>query len=247
MTGLLLVWIVAAVVVGATAGATVRAAVFHHAVASDESWRTTCPNCDAALVRSGWGLLASGLHPSGRCRQCSEPVGPPFAVVELLAAATLAVLAWRTGPGVATIGLLWAALVAVVLALVDVSVHRLPDRLILAALSGTLIVFAATGDFHRLGVAVLCGLGSGALYFLIVFASPRGMGLGDAKLAVLIGLTSGWFGVRAAIFAIFAGLLFAGLTAIGLLLTRRVSRTDRIPHGPFMLLGALAAIILATV
>ncbi len=240
-------WIAAAVIVGGSAGTTVRAAVFHHAVASGEPWRTTCPSCDVVLVRSGWGLLGSALRPSGRCRHCSTPVGPPLAVVELLAAATLAVLAWRSGIGVATIGLLWAALVAVVLALVDISVHRLPDRLILAALAGTLLVFALTGDFSRLGIAVLCGLGCGALYFLIVFASPRGMGLGDAKLAVLIGLTSGWFGVRTALFAMFAGLLLAGLTAIVLLALRRVSRSDRIPHGPFMLLGGLAAIILATV
>jgi leader peptidase (prepilin peptidase) / N-methyltransferase len=229
---------------------TVRAAVFHHAVAAGEPWRTQCPHCDVALVRPGWRLAASALSPTGRCRSCAHRLGPPVAVVELLGAVTLAILAWRAGTHVATIGLVWAALIAVVLALVDISVHRLPDRLILTALAGTLVVFGisavTTGDYRRLGVAALCGVGAGAAYFLIVFASPRGMGLGDAKLALLVGLTTGWFGVSTAVLALFAGLLLAGVTAIVLLVTRRVSRSDRLAHGPFMLLGALVAIILAT-
>jgi leader peptidase (prepilin peptidase)/N-methyltransferase len=250
VTGVGWLWVVAAAATGVAAGATVRAVVFHHAVAVTEPWRTRCPNCDAALVRPGWGIVASALRPDGRCQHCASSIGPPAALVELLAAATLGVIAWRSGLAVATIGLVWAALVAVTLALVDVAVHRLPDRLILAALAGTIFVFGiaalTTGEYARFGVAALCGLGCGALYFIIVFASPRGMGLGDAKLAVLVGLTSGWFGVRATILAIFAGVMYAGIAAIALLVLRRVTRSDRLAYGPFMLLGALTAIVLAT-
>jgi leader peptidase (prepilin peptidase) / N-methyltransferase len=246
VTGLLWVWIVAALIVGASAGGGVRAAAFHYAVKFDEPWRTSCPSCDGVLVRPGWRLFGSALAPSGRCRHCAEAIGAPVAVVEVIAAVTLAVLAWRTGVSVGTIGVLWAALLGVCLALVDAAVHRLPDPLIVAALAGTLILFAATGDFARLGTAVLCGLAGGAFYFIM--ALPKhGMGLGDAKLAVLVGLVSGWFGVWAAIFAIFAGVLFAGLAAIALLALRRVGLKDKLSHGPFMLLGTLAAIILVTV
>jgi leader peptidase (prepilin peptidase)/N-methyltransferase len=105
-----------------------------------------------------------------------------------------------------------------------------------AVLSGT--------PYHRLLVALACGLALGAFYFVIVFVSPRGMGLGDAKLAMLVGLVSGWFGVRAAVLAVVAGVLYAGAAAIVLVLTRRASRADRLAYGPFMLLGALTAIVL---
>ncbi len=240
-------WIAAAVVVGLASGPTLRAAIFAHSVPPGEPWRTACPTCDTPLVRPGWRLVTGALRPSGRCPHCRTRIGPPAWLVEIVAGVTLGVLAWRAGPGVATIGLLWAALVSVVLAAVDIAVHRLPDRLILTALAGAVVFFAAAGDFRRLGVAVLCGLGGGIVYFVMVFISPRGMGLGDAKLAVLVGLTAGWYGIAAAFAGIFAGLLFAGLTAIVLLALRRVKRTDRLAHGPFMLLGALAAIILATI
>lgn len=243
-------WVTAAAVVGIAAGSTVRAVVFHHAVLAEQPWRTRCPACDIDVVRPGWGVLASALGPSGRCRSCTSRIGPPVAVVELFAAATLGLLAWRHGPHIATIGIIWAALVAVALAFVDIAVHRLPDRLVIAALAGLILVFAIatvrSGGYQRLAVAVGCGAGCGLAYLILVLISPGGMGLGDAKLAVLVGLAAGWFGIEVAIFATVSGILYAGLVAIGLLVARRASRRDQLPYGPFMLLGALTAIITAS-
>jgi leader peptidase (prepilin peptidase)/N-methyltransferase len=227
-------WTAAAVLIGVAAATVLRAAVFHHSVPAGDPWRTACPHCATPLVRPG----------------CGRRIGPPAAVVELLAALVLGVLAWAYAGRTATVALIWAGLVAVVLGLVDVAVHRLPDRLVLAAVGGTVAVFAVGaftgGDARRLVTAVACGLGCGAVYFVLVFAVPRGMGLGDAKLAVLVGLVSGWFGVRTAVFALVAGVFLAGVAAIALLATGRVTRTSRVAHGPFMLLGALVAIVLAT-
>lgn len=248
VTGAGWAWVIAALAVSLAASVTIRAAVFHHSVIAGTPWRTACPSCEAPLVRPGWGLVASALRPSGRCPRCATSIGPPVAVVEVLAAIAVTVLAWRGGAHVATIALVWSALVAVALALIDLAVHRLPDRLILAALGGTLVAFCGAvlsgTPYHRLLVALACALGAGAFYFVLVFVSPRGMGLGDAKLAVLVGLVSGWFGVGAAVLAVMAGVLFAGLAAIMLVITRRVARADRLAYGPFMLMGALAAILL---
>jgi leader peptidase (prepilin peptidase)/N-methyltransferase len=239
----------AAAAIGIAAGLSLRAAVFHHSVAAGSPWRTACPTCDAILVHRGWRLAASALRPSGRCPRCTTAIGPAPGIVEVLAAVTLAVLAWRSGVHVATLALAWAALLAVALGLVDVAVHRLPDRLIVTALAGTLamlgIATVTASAYSRLLIAVACGLAAGVVYFVIVFAAPGGMGLGDAKLAVLVGLTAGWFGVRAAVFAIVAGVVYAGLGAIALLVMRRATRGDRLAYGPFMLLGALTAIVLA--
>jgi leader peptidase (prepilin peptidase)/N-methyltransferase len=237
------VWIVLAVLVGAMAGPPLRAVIFAHSVESTVPWRTTCPACGAPVARR-W----VGLPPTGRCPACRSKVGPPPLAVELVAGAACAAVVWRAGIGPAGLALCWVALCAVALGFVDVAVHRLPDRLVAVALVGAFALFAlavATGTpAHRLLVATLCALGAGAGYFVLVFAVPTGMGLGDAKLAVLVGLVTGWYGVVAALYAIFVGFLLAGLTAVALLAARRVSRRDHIAHGPFMLLGALVVIML---
>jgi leader peptidase (prepilin peptidase)/N-methyltransferase len=168
--------------------------------------------------------------------------------VELLGAAVVGTLAGFLGPHPATLALAWAALVGVALGFVDVSVHRLPDRLIATGVVGALALFAvataAGGSPHRLLTAVLGGLATGVVYLFIVFVSPRGMGLGDAKLAVLTGLVTGWFGAWAAVYGFLLGMILAGVFGAALLAARRVGRRDAIAYGPFMLLGALAAILL---
>ena len=127
------------------------------------------------------------------------------------------------------------------------TVHRLPDRLIAAGLAGALAglaVAAFIGSPGRLGIAALSGLASGLVYFVMAFATRRGFGLGDAKFALLTGLAAGWYGWPVALDAYVLGLLFAGLFGVALLITRRASRKDSIPIGPFILAGTLAAIVL---
>jgi len=240
------VWVTTAAAAGIAAGVPLRAAVFHHAVPAGADWRTACPACGTAVVRPGWRLLASGLRPSGRCGSCGSRIGPLGGAVELTGAAVVGLLVWRLGAHPGTVALVWAGLLGLTLAFVDAAVHRLPDRLVGVALAGTLAALGAavaTGTpLARLVTAVACGLGAGLAYLVPVLAAPGGMGFGDAKLAVLIGLAAGWFGVRVAVYGIVAGVVLAGFGAAALLALRRIGRTDRIAFGPYMLAGALLAI-----
>jgi leader peptidase (prepilin peptidase) / N-methyltransferase len=241
-------WLAVGAVIGAAAGPVVRAAIFSFSVPADAPWRVACRECDSALVGSGRRLVISALRPSGRCSTCRARVGPPAAVVELSCAASIGLLAGFLGPHPATLAFVWAALVGVALAFVDIGVHRLPDRLVATGLVGTFVLLAiataAGAPPHRLLTAVLCALASGLVFFVMVFVSPRGMGLGDAKLALLTGLATGWFGPWAAVYGAFFGLLFAGIVGIGLIIIRRVHRRDSIAIGPFLVLGALAAVLI---
>ncbi|MFD0741112.1 prepilin peptidase [Phytohabitans flavus] len=171
---------------------------------------------------------------------------PPPALVELVAAATLAVVAWRVHEPPPLLAVAWIALFGVVLAHVDVAVRRLPDRLTFPAAGGALILFGLSavvdGEYGRLTSAVACALALAAFYLVLVLISPNGMGLGDAKAALSVGLVAGWFGWGVAVAAAVAGFLLAGLYATALLLLRRAGRKDHLAHGPFLLLGALAAI-----
>lgn len=232
--------------VGALLGPALRAQIFHHAVPAGEPWRRACPHCGAALVRRG---PASVLPLTGRCPSCAHRIGPRPGVVEVVAAATLGLLAWRVSAPLPLLALSWVAVLGVILGFVDRAVHRLPDRLTLPAFAGAFVLLGLSavvdGQVGRLGWAVACAVAVAALYLVLILISPSGMGLGDGKTALSVGLITGWFGWATAFVATAAGFVFAGIYAAGLLVTRRAGRKDHIPHGPFMLLGAVAALLVA--
>jgi leader peptidase (prepilin peptidase)/N-methyltransferase len=82
------------------------------------------------------------------------------------------------------------------------------------------------------------------LYLALALISPRGMGMGDVKLAGVLGLYLGWVGWSALAVGALAAFLIGGLVGIGLILARRASRSTGIPFGPWMLAGAWVGIII---
>lgn len=230
------------VFVGAALGPAIRTQIFRHGVPADRTWRRECPHCGADI---GGRLLPW----SGRCPRCRERVGPRFGVVELVGAAVYAFLAWRVPEPLPLLALCWVATFGIVLAFVDLAVHRLPDRLTLPAFLGGAVLFGLSSvvddELRRYVVALACAAILAAGYLVLALIAPGGMGLGDAKAALAVGLVAGWFGWGAAATAAVAGFLLAGGYAVTLLALRKVGRKDHIPHGPFLLLGALAALALS--
>jgi leader peptidase (prepilin peptidase)/N-methyltransferase len=82
-----------------------------------------------------------------------------------------------------------------------------------------------------------------SFYFLLAFAYPAGMGFGDVKLAGVLGLYLAWLGWAELLVGAFLGFFIGGLVGIGLLLARRAGRKSQLPFGPYMLAGALLAIL----
>jgi leader peptidase (prepilin peptidase) / N-methyltransferase len=262
-----------AALVGLVIGVWARGVVVRHSVAEGEPLRRGCPRCDAPLSLSGRGGRSAwiGALPAVRCRRCSERVGPPPLAVEAVTALVLAVLALRAlsprPPG--SSGLLgvtaasppgqegaspgelvafgWLAVVSVALAFVDAAVHRLPDRLTLAAYLGTAIVLIAValaeGRLEDLIRAGLGGLALAAFYLVLLLINPAGMGLGDVKFAMSLGTALGWLGWDVLIAGTFLGLLAGGLYGVALMTLRRAGRKSEIPFGPFMAVGAFAAVL----
>lgn len=152
---------------------------------------------------------------------------------------------------VLTATLLVVTLACVCLAAMDLDVHRLPDRIMwptMGVLGGGLAVAALAGGFVTpLGRALLAALAAGGLYLLIALISlARGslaLGLGDVKLAVVLGGVLGWFGWAEAISGIYAGFLVGGLFGIALLIGRRVSWKGHFAYGPPMMVGALLGLM----
>jgi leader peptidase (prepilin peptidase) / N-methyltransferase len=149
----------------------------------------------------------------------------------------------------------WLAACAVPLAFVDAIVSRLPDPLTAAAYAGTVVLLllaAAIGgpaaggqdaSWSALLRAALGGLALAGLYLLLLIISPSGMSLGDVKLAASLGTLLAWFGWRVLIAGGAAGFLLGGLAGVALLVSRRASRKQLIPFGPFMIAGAILAVL----
>ena len=83
-----------------------------------------------------------------------------------------------------------------------------------------------------------------AFFVLQVLIYPAGLGWGDVKLSGLLGLYLGWLGLGALAAGLFLGYLFAAVAGLGLIATRRASRKSHLAFGPFLLAGALAAVLI---
>jgi leader peptidase (prepilin peptidase)/N-methyltransferase len=136
--------------------------------------------------------------------------------------------------------------VGVALAVVDWRTRMLPTRLIAPAYAVTLVAilvaWLADGrDLADLERAALGWLIYGGMFFLLWFIYPRGLGYGDVRLSGVLGLALGWVGWSELLLGIWNGLLLGGI--IGGVLALVTRRRDY-PFGPFMLVGALLAVVL---
>lgn len=133
------------------------------------------------------------------------------------------------------------------LALVDVTLQRLPDRIVLPALGLiTLIDIIGIAVAPEIALRALACAGGVAAIAALGWALPRStLGLGDVKVMILTALVTGSISVAACIATIVAGFLLAGLAAGILLATRKAERPSMIAFGPYLLAGSWLAIIFA--
>ena len=155
----------------------------------------------------------------------------------------LAVAIAALGPQPTLLGFAWLAWVTPRLVAIDLAEHRLPDMIVLPGypvVLATVLLQSWVGGVEPIGV-VLAGAGSG-LVFLLLHAAG-GMGLGDVKLAPVLGALAGLAVPGGALVWIVLTFLVGGVAAAVVLVRRGVGA--RMPFGPAMLLGAWAILLLA--
>jgi leader peptidase (prepilin peptidase)/N-methyltransferase len=161
-----------------------------------------------------------------------------------LAAALGVVAVVAVGPSASLLGFLYVAAVTEELVRIDVDSRRLPNRLVLPgyplALTG-IALHGVTGGTHPLP-ALLAG--AAWLVFLLLLNVGGGMGMGDVKLAGVLGLCLGSIGAGQAVTGLAIAFLLGGVAGILVLARRVVGDEARIPFGPFLLAGFWIAVAL---
>ena len=202
--------------------------------------RSRCPSCGAQIASYDNVPVLSWLLLRGHCRRCGERISPLYPAVELgLGAIFLATVLTLWGdPVQLALGLLFVATLAAV-TLTDLELRVIPNRILLAsALAGlTISVLADPASLPERGIAAAA---AGGLLMFAVLAYPGGMGMGDVKLAALMGLYLG----RAVAPALLVGLLAGALFGVALMLREgAAARKRRIPFGPFLALGGVVGLL----
>jgi leader peptidase (prepilin peptidase)/N-methyltransferase len=208
-----------------------------------------CPSCGTPIAPRDNVPLVSWALLRGRARCCGARVSVRYPLVELTTGVAFAAVTVWLGLSWALPAFLYLAAISIALTLIDLAVHRLPDPIVLPSyLVGGLLLGVASLAAHDLGSVVRAVIGGAALwllYLVLVLVYPAGMGLGDVKLAGVLGMYLGWLGWSELAVGAFLGFLLGGLSGLGLMLAGRAGRKTMIPFGPFMLAGAWLAIVIA--
>jgi leader peptidase (prepilin peptidase)/N-methyltransferase len=198
-----------------------------------------CPKCGTPVRPYDNVPILSWLLLRGHCRSCSESISPRYPLVEALTAALCAgaVLVHHSVAGIALSIVL--ILLVVPAAAIDLEHRIIPNRI--TALGAVLalgigLALDPAGEPERL----IAGAAAGGFLLLAALAYPGGMGMGDVKLAAVMGLFLGRAVAPAILIALLAGVL-AGAVVIANKGAHE-GRKTAIPFGPFLAFGALVAV-----
>ena len=197
--------------------------------------RSACMACGSPIRARDNIPVVSYLVLRGRCRDCRAPIPVRYPLVEA-STALLAVCCFVVF-GATAYALLAAVFCAllVVLSAIDVEHRIVPNRIVLPAAAGVLVAHTLIDPSPEWAIAAL-----GASGFLLVaaLAYPRGMGMGDVKLALLLGAMLG----RSVVVALMVGMLTAVLPAVVAAAQGRSVRKLAVPFVPFLAFGSVVAL-----
>ena len=201
--------------------------------------RSHCPNCGSQIAAYDNVPVFSWLALHGRSRCCGQPISARYPLTEAALAALFAGVVIRFyGDAVEmALGLVFVSIL-VAITLTDLERRIIPNKVLaVGAVIGLAIVLIS--DPGSLPERLAAGAGAGGVLFAAAVAYPGGMGLGDVKLAAMMGLFLGVWVVP----AMLIGLLAGSVAGIAIMAKHGVSaRKQAIPFGPFLAFGGVCAL-----
>jgi leader peptidase (prepilin peptidase)/N-methyltransferase len=198
--------------------------------------RSACLSCGHEIAWYDNVPLASYVLLRGRCRSCSGRIPLVYPAVELATAVLVAGCVWKFGVTVHAAVAAFFCVVLVVLAAIDLEHRIVPNRIVLPATVVVLVVQTARTLSPEWAIAALA---ASAFLFAAALAYPAGMGMGDVKLALLMGAALG----RTVGVALMVGMVSA-LVPGAILLARHGAKARKmgVPFAPFLALGSVVAL-----
>ena len=198
--------------------------------------RSACMSCGHELAWHDNVPVVSWLLLRGRCRSCGERISPLYPAVELATAGLVAACFVAFGLSGEAFVASFFCVVLVVLSAIDLTHRIVPNRIVLPA---ALVVLVAQTALEPSPEWALGALAAAGFLFAAALAYPAGMGMGDVKLALLLGAMLG----RTVSVGLMVGMVAALVPSV-LLLARHGSAARKmgIPFAPFLALGALVAL-----
>ena len=198
-----------------------------------------CPGCGVpVLVRDNLPIV-SWLLLRGRCRHCGRPISPRYPLLELLTAAAFVCVALVRGVDSGLALELPFAAALIVVGAIDIE-HRIVPNRIVAPVALYAVAGAAALMTDRLPELLASGGGAFLGMLLIALAYPSGMGMGDVKLAGVMGLYLGVSVIPGLLVAFLSGTL----VGLGVIAARGVAaRKQAVPFGPFLAIGGLVGLL----
>ena len=197
--------------------------------------------------------VLSWLILRGKCRGCNAHISMRYPIVELSTGVFFGIVAWKFHASAIPllVAFLYLASVSMVLALIDIDTHTLPNQIVLPSYIVGIIMLGLTDFVSSTHGAIIRGLvgmmAMGFFYFGMSLAYPGGMGMGDVKFAGVLGLFLGYLGWSVLLVGAFSAFVLGGIFAIGLMIFRKAGRKSGIPFGPWMIIGAWVGVFFSTV
>ncbi len=202
--------------------------------------RSICDSCGTQIAAYDNVPVVSWIVLRGRCRSCGARIPVRYLLVELALGAAFAATAvvFHDDPSALALSLVFMAMLAAI-TLTDLERRVIPNRILIAGAVAGLAIAAAT-DPSSLPERGIAAAAAGGLLFLIALAYPRGMGMGDVKLAFVMGLFLGSAVSVALAVAVIAG----SVVGIGVMAHQgAAARKQAVPFGPFLALGGVVALL----
>src|SRR5919109_3805254 len=201
--------------------------------------RSRCPSCETPIKPYDNVPVLSWLLLRGRCRKCNARISRRYPLVELLTAVLLALAVVTKGADEDVwLGLAFVLLL-VPIALIDLDHRIIPNQLTALGSAAAIAILLLT-DPSALPEHLIAGLAAGGVLLVAAIVHPAGMGVGDVKLAGMMGLFLG----RAVGPAMLVGMLAASVVGVAVMARKGVAagRKEMIPFGPFLALGGLVGL-----
>jgi leader peptidase (prepilin peptidase) / N-methyltransferase len=199
-----------------------------------------CTNCDNKIKAYDLIPVLSYIFLKGKCRHCKEKISIKYPIIELITCALFLVFYIKFGLTFELVKFSVFTCFMLVIGIIDLETTDVYVKTTICGLIAG-IIFVIAGHFYGLPVLtyIYGGVLGGGIITIIILLT-HGMGWGDVEICLLAGI---FLGLKLTVVMLLFSFVLGGVIGVLLILTKKKTRKDYIPFGPFIALGAIGALM----